>query len=142
MPEISITRGDTLFLKLRFRNKSTALPINIANWFLYVTFKADLALPDSSTSVIQQTFDLATPDALKFSDLSAANGEVTLRFSPEKTKLFSLGRTYHWDIQRRTNIIQSSTLVDTDVQTYFIGTAKIVSDVTQNYLSAALGSPA
>lgn len=97
-------------------------------------------MTDSSSSTIQQTFDLAVPDSLKFSGLNAANGEVILRLSPEKTKLFNIGRTYFWDIQRRTNIIQSGVLVDTDVQTYFSATAKIVADVTQNYLPAPIGS--
>lgn len=143
---LQVVRGDTLLLRFRFRNSVTKLPIDITDWKFYLTFKPDLALPDTSSSVIQQIFDLsvADPNLLKVTSLDAPNGDVTVRLGPEKTTLFQSGRKYSWDMQRVIEIVETVALVDTvvghDVFTYAQGQATVVVDSTLTYAANPIGT--
>lgn len=139
---LAIVRGDTFLLRLRFRNSVTKLPIDITDWTFYLTFKPDLALPDASTAVIQQSYDLsvADPNLLKYTALDAPNGDITIRLGPEKTSLFQASRKYSWDFQRTIQIVDNlDVVVGHDVFTYAQGQASILADSTLTYAINPIG---
>lgn len=143
---LSVVRGDTLLLRFRFRNSVTNLPIDITDWQFYLTFKPDLNLPDTSSSTIQQIYDLsvADPNLLKVTALDAPNGDITIRLGPEKTSLFQSGRKYNWDLQRVIEITETVDAVETvighDAFTYAQGQATIVVDSTITFAANAVGT--
>lgn len=142
--DLPIVRGDTLLLRFRFRNSVTKLPIDISNWLFYLTFKPDIALPDSSSSTIQQIYDLSVsdPNSLKWTALDAPNGDITFRLGPEKTALFYPSRKYDWDLQRVIKKVASSTVVGYDVFTYAQGKSTVSADVSLTYITIPIGDPA
>jgi hypothetical protein len=139
---LTVTRGDTLLLRFRFRNTVTKLPIDITGWQLYLTFKPDLALPDTSSSAIQQVYDLAATDAqsLLFANRDAVNGDVTLRLGPEKTSIFQNGRKYSWDLQRVVEVDDGTAVVGHDAFTYAQGQATVAADATLTYAVRPIGT--
>lgn len=140
---LQIVRGDTLLIRFRFRNSVTKLPIDITGWIFYLTFKPDTALPDSSSSVIQQIYQIGAsdPNLLKITALDAPNGDVTIRLGPEKTVLFQAGRKYNWDMQRVIEIVDGSDIVvGHDVFTYAQGQATVVVDSTLTYAVNPIGT--
>lgn len=134
-------RGDTKLIKLRIRDKNDAA-VNITGWILYVSFKIDPVSADSTTGNILLKIDLADSDVLglKYRDLSAANGTVTLRVGPELTKTLVGAETYYYDIQRVIPILDGGDLLqDHDVWTILSGTVKVLDDVTRTYSEGTLG---
>lgn len=134
-------RGDTKLIKLRIRDKND-VPVNITGWIIYISLKIDPVSADSTTGNVTVKIDLADADALglKYRDLSAANGTVTLRVGPELTKTLLGDETYYYDIQRVVPILDGGLLLqDHDVWTLLSGTVKILDDVTRNYSEGTLG---
>ena len=135
-----LIRGDTLEVNFSFLNGETNLPENITGWLLYWTFKIDPAIADNHATTVQSIVDLSVADPLnmKYKNLQALNGKVTLRLSPELTKKFTIGRMF-WDIQRVTPIFDSGLILrDHNVETWAKSTVQVVIDVTKDYLTAPI----
>ena len=137
----NFTRGDTKLIKLRIRDKDDS-PVDISDWVLYVSFKISPLTADSATGNVSVKIDLNETDllGLKYRNLSAPQGTVTLRIGPELTKTLIGGETYYYDIQRVQTILGAGGILsDHDVWTLVSGQVKIVEDVTKSYSAGTLG---